>query len=212
MKVLVFDFDGTLADSLVIGLAGVNQLATKYNYSPITDTDYIRQKGMRKIVQEDLHLKWYQLPFYVRSLKKVLMPKLDELELFAGIPELIKDLSADGHQLYILTSNIRPVVDHMIEKYQLHYFKSIFAGIPTFRKHRVIKRLITKQKLSADEILYIGDEVRDLEACKKVGIQFIGVNWGLNDQAALEAAGAEEVATSPIDLLSRLRQWSSIKS
>lgn len=209
MKVIVFDFDGTLADSLLLGLEGVNQLAEKYKYKPITDPDYIRQKGMRRIVKEDLKLKWYQLPFYVNALKKVLMPKIEELKAFEGIPEMIRAI-AQSNRLFILTSNIRPSVDHLLKEYDLHLFESIFAGIPTFRKHIVIKKLISRLKMEPENIVYVGDEVRDLEACKKVGIPFIGVNWGLNNQEALEEAGAVTIATSPEDLLVKLKALNSM--
>ncbi len=200
MKAIIFDFDGTLADSLLLGLEGVNQLAPRFKYQPITDTDYIRQKGMRKIVKEDLRLKWYQLPLYIHALKKVLIPKIDELELYEGLPEVVRTLSGKTH-LFILTSNIRKAVDHVVEKYELDYFERIFAGIPAFRKHRVLKKLLSRYDLGADQVVYIGDEVRDVEACRKVGIPVIGVSWGLNDRNALSAANADYVVDTPEELL-----------
>lgn len=205
MKVIVFDFDGTIADSLILGLQGVNLLAEKYNYQPITDTDYIRSKGMRRIIKEDLHLKWYQLPFYVQALKKVLIPKIDELQLFDGVPELIRGMS-DDYQLFIMTSNIRKAVEHALTKYQLQVFDDVFAGIPTFRKHFTLKKLIQRQHISPKDIIYVGDEVRDVEACKRAGIPIIGVTWGLNDRTALEAAGANFIVDTPVELLNQIQQ------
>ncbi len=201
MKAIIFDFDGTLADSLLLGLEGVNELAPRFKYAPITDTDYIRQKGMRKIIKEDLKLKWYQLPGYIRSLKKVLMPKIEELEAYEGLPEVVRELSGKA-DLFILTSNIRKAVDHVIEKYELDHFKTIYAGIPAFRKHRILKRLLSRYHFQKDQIVYIGDEVRDVEACRKAGVPVIGVSWGLNDRSALLAAEASYVVDTPEELLS----------
>jgi HAD superfamily hydrolase (TIGR01549 family) len=192
-----------LAESLLLGLEGVNQLAPKFNYQPITDTDYIRQKGMRKIIKEDLQLKWYQLPGYIRSLKKVLMPKLDELQLYEGLPEVIRALDGKAH-LFILTSNIRKAVDHIIAKYELDYFEKTFTNIPAFRKHHVLKRLLKRYQLSPDQVLYVGDEVRDVDACRKVGVPVIGVSWGFNDHGALAAAEANYVVDTPEELLALL--------
>ena len=203
MKAIIFDFDGTLADSLILGLEGVNELAPKFKYQPIKDTDYIRKKGMRKILKEDLKLKWYQLPGYVRALKKVLLPKLDELELYEGLPEIIRAL--DGKvRLFILTSNIRKAVDHMIKKYELDYFETTFTNIPAFRKHRILKRLLKRYHLSPDQVLYIGDEVRDVNACRKIGVPVVGVSWGLNDHDALAKAEANYIVDTPQELLSLL--------
>lgn len=203
MKAIIFDFDGTLAESLLLGLEGVNALAPKFKYQPITDTDYIRQKGMRKILKEDLRLKWYQLPGYIRSLKKVLLPKLDELTLYEGLPEVIRALDGKAH-LFILTSNISKAVNHMIDKYELDYFENTFTNIPAFRKHRILKRLMKRYRLRPDELVYVGDEVRDVNACRKVGIPVIGVSWGLNDHNALVKAEADHVVDTPEELLTLL--------
>ena len=73
MKAIIFDFDGTLADSLLLGLEGVNQLADRFKYEAFHDTDYLRAKGVKQIIREDLGLRWYQYPFYLRALKKVLI-------------------------------------------------------------------------------------------------------------------------------------------
>jgi phosphoglycolate phosphatase len=203
MKAIIFDFDGTLAESLLLGLEGVNELAPKFKYQPITDTDYIRQKGMRRIIKEDLQLKWYQLPVYIRSLKKVLMPKLDQLQLYEGLPEVIKALSGKAH-LFILTSNIRKTVNHIIDKYDLDYFENTYTNIPAFRKHHILKRLMKRHGLRPDEVLYVGDEVRDVNACRKVGVPIVGVSWGLNDHNALVSAEADYVVDTPEELLSLL--------
>ncbi len=203
MKAIIFDFDGTLAESLLLGLEGVNELAPRFKYQPITNTDYIRQKGMRRIIKEDLQLKWYQLPGYIRALKKVLIPKIDELELYEGLPEVVQALSGKAH-LFILTSNISRTVDHIIEKYKLDFFENTYTNIPAFRKHRVLKRLMKRYDLRPDQLLYIGDEVRDVDACRKVGIPIVGVSWGLNDHEALKNANADYVVDTPEELLALL--------
>jgi phosphoglycolate phosphatase-like HAD superfamily hydrolase len=55
--------------------------------------------------------------------------------------------------------------------------------------------VLREQSLQPADILYVGDEVRDVEACQKVGVKIIAVTWGLNSQEALEKAGAETVST-----------------
>ena len=200
MKAVIFDFDGTIADSLLIGLEGVNMLADKYNYQPLNDPDYLRSKGMRRIVKEDLQLKWYQLPLYVRSLKKILLPKLNELQAYDGMPDMITSLKDQQLSLFILTSNIQKAVDHIISKYNLNFFERTYTSIPSFRKHIAIRKFLNRYNYNSNEVIYVGDEVRDVEACKKAGIPVIAVTWGMNDRNALQEASPNYIVESPEEL------------
>ncbi len=200
MKAVIFDFDGTLADSLLLGLEGVNKLAEKYKYPPFQDTDYLRSKGVKQIIKEDLGLRWYQFPFYLRSLKKILIPEIPKLELNEDIPAVLATLQPKA-QLFILTSNIEPAVRNVLERYQLDCFEAVYADTSLFKKDRKLKRLLRKHQLKANEAVYVGDEVRDVVACKKIGMPIISVTWGFNDGQKLSAAGPDHVAENPKHLL-----------
>jgi phosphoglycolate phosphatase-like HAD superfamily hydrolase len=206
MKAVIFDFDGTLADSLILGLAGVNQLAERFSYPIFEDPDYIRAKGVKQLIKEDLGLRWYQFPVYLRALKKQLMPQLSKLELNEGIEEMIRALHARA-RLFILTSNIRPAVEFIIERYQLDLFEGVYAGTSLFRKHQKLKRLLRRHQLEAHEAVYVGDEVRDIVACRRIGMPIISVTWGFNSAEFLARAGPNHLAHSPAELLEILETY-----
>lgn len=199
MKAIIFDFDGTLADSLILGLAGVNQLAERFSYPIFEDPDYIRARGVRQLIKEDLGLRWYQFPVYLHALKKQLMPQLSKLELNEGMEEVLRALHTQA-QLFILTSNIRPAVEFVIERYQLDLFEGIYAGTSLFRKHQKLKRLLRRHQLKAHEAVYVGDEVRDIVACRRIGMPIISVTWGFNSTDFLASAGPNHLAQSPEEL------------
>jgi phosphoglycolate phosphatase len=204
MKAIIFDFDGTLADSLVLGLQGVNQLADRFAYQAFQDTDYLRAKGVHQIIKEDLGLKWYQFPLYLRALKRILIPEISKLELHEEIPESLEQL-VNQARLFILTSNIEPAVRHVLQRYQLDCFEGVYTDASLFKKHSKLKRLLRKHKLLAHEAVYVGDEVRDVVACRKIGMPIISVSWGFNNAEKLSEAGPNFIAHSPQQLVDILK-------
>ncbi|MEM6378529.1 MAG: HAD hydrolase-like protein [Bacteroidota bacterium] len=200
MKAIIFDFDGTLADSLLLGLSGVNQLANKFSYQAFQDTEYLRSKGVQEIIKEDLGLKWYQFPFYLLALKRILMPEIPKLELHETIPESLARLEAQA-RLFILTSNIEPAVRHVLGRYELKCFEGIYTDASLFRKHSKLKRLLRRHKLLPNEAVYVGDEVRDIIACRKIGMPIVSVSWGFNNAKKLAEVGPDFVAHSPQQLV-----------
>ena len=60
---------------------------------------------------------------------------------------------------------------------------------------------MVKQALHPSNVLYVGDEVRDIEAAKKAGIRIAAVTWGYNSKKALEAYKPDYLVTKPEELL-----------
>ena len=87
----------------------------------------------------------------------------------------------------ILTSNSSQNVKEFLKNHQLDVFDFTHSVSKFWGKSSGLKRLIRKYKLKPDHLLYIGDEIRDLEAAKKAGIRFAAVTWGYNSSKALKA-------------------------
>lgn len=83
-------------------------------------------------------------------------------------------------------------------------FDFIFSCRKIFGKHRIIKKAIKKNNLSINEIVYIGDEIRDIDACKKIGVNIISVSWGYNNKSSLIKEKAGIVIENPIEILEYL--------
>jgi phosphoglycolate phosphatase len=73
-----------------------------------------------------------------------------------------------------------------------------------FGKQRALKKILKVYELSASEVLYIGDEVRDIEGAKKAGVASGAVTWGYNDEELLLEHEPDVMFNSPQDLLSRV--------
>lgn len=83
---------------------------------------------------------------------------------------------------------------------QADFFDFIQAGTGIFNKASKIKKLAAREKLKKDETVFIGDEIRDIEAARKSGLVAIAVTWGLNSREGLIAAGADYIADTAAEL------------
>jgi phosphoglycolate phosphatase len=119
--------------------------------------------------------------------------------MFTGAPELIQSLRAAGCEIGIVSSNDREIIADVL-KHAGAEVDFIHAASRFFGKARAIRSALNMYDISRERAVYIGDELRDIEACKTAGIDMIAVGWGFNASDALRAAGARVVAT-PQELL-----------
>jgi len=131
-----------------------------------------------------------------------LRSEMDRIQAFSGMPEVIKQLHADGHELYIMSSNSVQNIQPFLKRYGLSTtFIKVYGNVGVFSKGRVLKRLLRDNELQSSATYYIGDEVRDIEAAKRAGLQMIAVTWGYNDNRILAAYQPTYLAAQPDDIL-----------
>jgi phosphoglycolate phosphatase len=207
LKHIIFDFDGTLADSSIIGLQILNELSDKYNFKKFTIED-LRTLNNLPIRER---FKTLGVPFYkMHRLIIDAMVKYRELVnsliIFEGISNLIISLKNDGYSLSIISSNSADNIVHFIKKNELEFFEQIISVKNIWGKNKAIKSYLKKFNLSKDEIIYIGDELRDIQACKKVPVKIIAVTWGFDAIELLKSDNPDYIAYIPEDILEIVRE------
>lgn len=179
---ILFDFDGTIADTISAGLEIINSHAEKYGYKRL-DGDINTHFSALQLVKL-AEVKLWKLPYLIYQLKKKLSERSDELKVLPEAPELIKKLNDAGYELGILTSNSLKTVKSFLKKYELDsFFTFLRTDVSLFGKK---KALAKAKKVINKKIVYIGDELRDIEACRKNDIPIVSIPWGLNSYEALE--------------------------
>jgi phosphoglycolate phosphatase len=198
----IFDFDGTLADSFSAMLAVYNK-NIRGEENPISPEQIAELRNMtsRKAVRA-LGVRWWQIPkLLLRGLPEFrkLVPTL---KTFNGLPEVIKELSDRGENLFIVTSNTRDSVDEFLKLEGLDgYFTDIVSGAGLFKKAKHIRRLIKTHNLKRKETIYIGDETRDIQAAKLARIKIVSVTWGFNTREILSKQRPVFMVDKPKQLL-----------
>ncbi|MGB3493827.1 MAG: HAD-IA family hydrolase [Elainellaceae cyanobacterium] len=211
MKVVIFDFDGTLGDTLDVLLAIANHLAYEFNYPPL-DRDTLQrfqQMDSREVLRQS-QISIFKIPFLMRRLKLEMSHHMESIQLFEGMEDALRELHAHGHRLGILTSNSAENVEAFLEAQQIrHLFDFVYSGKTIFGKHRVLKRIFRQHNIDLSTAIYVGDETRDIEAAKKVAIDTISVTWGFNTRPILERHQPTHVIDTPGELVHILNHDSS---
>jgi phosphoglycolate phosphatase len=200
---VILDFDGTLVESQSIFVSCANELGDAFGYGRIEPGPELREKDSREVLVRALGLLPEQVPCWAEKFNVLLSRSMERAATVKGMREVLAALRKN-HWIGIVTSNEEETVRHILTRDSFEPVDFIWPDAPIFEKERAIEGLITKQALSPEETVYIGDEVRDIDACRKVGIKIIAVSWGFNSEAVLRRKEPDYLVQAPIELLTLL--------
>ena len=203
LKAIIFDFDGTVADTFDTIVVISNRLALEFGYKQAApeEIEHIRNLSSREIIRQS-GVSIFKLPLILRKLKNQLNNEIYRLNPLPGIDEALADLKMQGYRLGIITSNDRDNVMLFLEKNNLQeLFEFIYSGANIFGKSRVINRFLKQAHLAPEEVIYVGDETRDIEAAKRSNIKMIAVSWGFNSKTVLAEHNPDFLIHHPNELI-----------
>lgn len=202
-ELILFDFDGTLADSLYFGLAQYNLLAVEYGFLPITDLDAARQMKTKAFFKAH-KIPLRRLPKLFKEFTRLQRANMPNVRLYEGMNRVLYRL-AQHHRLGILSSNTEENIRTCLRINDVEsLFSFVLSHSSVFGKHRSMRKIMKSHRLSREQVLYIGDEIRDMKAATKARIDAAAVTWGIHTERVLSAEGPRFVARRPEDLLTML--------
>ena len=180
-QLVVFDFDGTLADSLswLAGILPETAARFRFNHAGPEKFDYLRSLDTRELLQY-LKIPVWKIPIVALHLRKRMSCETDKIPLYPGIREMLEDLASGRLTLALLSSNSWNNVARILGPRLSSCFDFHHCEVPYLGKTRQFGNLLKKSGHDARDILYIGDETRDLEAARAHGVHFGAVTWGFN--------------------------------
>lgn len=202
-KHLIFDFDGTIADSLDLLVKIYNSVCHKYACLPvdINDKEELRKLKTQEILKK-FKINLLKIPFLLIKVRSDFKKRISEVEIFVGVSDVLKELKSKGFILHILTSNTKKNVDYFLKDNNLSdVFTSIYSSSNVFGKDKSLKKFLKKENINKEECVYIGDETRDIEAVKRINMPIISVSWGFNSKEALVKLNPDIIIDKPDDLL-----------
>jgi len=200
-KYIVFDFDGTLVDSRAAFLSLYNEIAQERGYLLMTPGNVGQLRGMSIPERcRSLNIPMYKLPFLVAEALRKYKAIIPTLKFNTGIIEMLGELSDKGIPFALLSSNSKANIEEFFALYQIKV-EDIYTSGKIFGKDKMLKRFLKDKKLKASEIVYVGDESRDVIACKKAGVQVAWVSWGYDAEAAVTQHSPDHIIHHPSGLL-----------
>ena len=209
IKAVIFDFDGTIADTYQAIVDITNSLASEFGYKSLSQEEisFLKNLSSREIIKQS-EISLFKLPFLVRRVQKELGKQIQELTPIPGMTQVLQELKNQDYILGIVTSNIENNVIAFLQKNELdNYFDFINSGTTIFGKHRIINKLIKKHHLSNKEVIYVGDETRDIRSARKSDVGIIAVGWGFNSVQVLAEHNPDYLVFNPGELLQIINTW-----
>lgn len=204
LRAAIFDFDGTIADTFEQVVAILNSLSGEFGYRTAApaEVEALRALSAREVAKR-LGVRWHKVPAIVTRARSELSHGMATIQPFAGMPAALAELRARGLLVGLLTSNNRKNVELFLEHHPLELdFVSTGSGL--WSKHRRLAKLMRQYKLTREQTAYIGDEVRDIEAARTLGMRAVAVGWGYTKPELLAAHTPDALVVKVQDLVETL--------
>lgn len=189
LKKVVFDFDGTLADTFGQSIDLIKEIRPDLSEKQI---EIYRELGAKE-AKKELKISLREIFKIMKLVKERQRNIIEKAEVFEGMKGIIKELRKNKIEVGILSSNSKENIEKWLTKKMIKV-DWMRSESTIFGKEKAIV------KVKSENMLYVGDEVRDIEACHKIGVQIAAVTWGYNSKMALEKTRPDYLVESSKEL------------
>lgn len=188
---VIFDFDGTLADSAGWFRSILPDLARRFGFRcPDEDElEVLRHKPPREVMRILKIPGWKLVLIAVHVRKRA--AKAEAFPLFGGVPEALRAIAARGVKIAVVSSNAEGNVRRALGPELSALVTTWSCGAGLFGKAKHFRDVLRATKVAPERALSIGDEIRDIEAARDIGLKGAAVTWGFGMKPALEAAAPD---------------------
>lgn len=213
-KLVIFDLDGTLLNTIDDLAASTNQALAALGYRPHSTSAYLRfvGNGINKLFER-------ALPETARTAENVLRVRAlfvpyynahgtDLTRPYEGIPLLLERLQKQGLKLAVASNKYQEATGELVK----HYFPQIAfsavlgqrEGLPTKPDPLFVKEILKQTATAPADTLYVGDSDVDMQTAKNAGVDACAVTWGFRTREELAAYHPKHMADKPQDILNML--------
>ena len=192
-KLAIFDFDGTLFDSIDDVVISFNKVLNEFDFPTLTREEYIpclggnideivsKVLGVNSTPQNIEIVKKNYLELYNSSKKENTLP-------FPHSGEVLKNLQDNGILLAINSNRLNYSLNELVEKYYSDIDFVLIEGhkidFPCKPDPFGVNNILEKANVSSDEAFYIGDSITDIKTAENANVDCIIVKWGYGDETA----------------------------
>lgn len=215
IKAVLFDLDGTLADSLIDLADGVNRaIASKgFPTHEVEAFKYFVGDGIPKMIERALpednrdaatinEIKDIFLPYYA-------IHYADNTYAYEGMPELVNTLKSQGFIVAVVTNKEQHMANEVVKSLYGDVFDLIFGkrdGIPAKPDPTAALMAMEELGVTPEECVFIGDSGMDVATAVNSGAVPVGEIWGFRKEDELLANGAKYIISKPDELLDIIKE------
>jgi phosphoglycolate phosphatase len=206
---LIFDLDGTLADTLA-DLAACGNLVLSAHGFPTHPQDayrYFVGDGVSALIQRatGLPADAEQIPELCAAYKRIYQERqFDQVRLYDGIPEALDALRKANWRLAVLSNKpdvfTQTMVARLFPEGTFEYIRGHVEGFPHKPDPAGAGWIADRMGLPPEAFLYLGDTATDMQTATSAGMYALGAAWGFRDEAELSAHGARTILYAPSEL------------
>ena len=204
---VIFDFDGTLANTVDLVARIYNEHADEFGALPIdmAEISVYRKLGYKKAMKK-AKIRWTVLPRMVLFISREMKQHMGEVKPYPGVVKVLKNMQEAGISIGVLTSNNAGLVNDFFESNNFPVFDFIVSEKTMFGKEKALKKIMKRHGLPHHRVIYVGDEPRDITACKKAGIRVVGVTWGVGGREGLVSTPPDWLVDTSNELLDVIKR------
>jgi phosphoglycolate phosphatase len=184
-SLVIFDLDGTLADSFAWFRRNLNIVAKRYRFRAVAeeDVEMLRHASTQEIL-DYLEVRWWKIPLIARHMRQLKTAHAVSIPLFPGVAPMLRTLAAHGVRLALVSSDTEANAREKLGP-SAALFAEFDCSASIFGKAQKFRRVVRRAGVSPNEVIAIGDETRDIEAARIAGIACGAVSWGYAAPKAL---------------------------
>ncbi len=200
---VIYDFDGTLVDSTDLIAEIYFSLRDEFNFKHLESQQVVKayRDKTKKELMSDFGLSSSELEKFTTRAQQEMGKYIHCLDWCQGVKPVLKQIKKMNLSQGILTSNSQKNVHSFLKHKSCHIFDFIYLEKGLFGKNKVLSSLLRKHDFDLQNVLYVGDEVRDIKACRQVGVKVIAVSWGFDSCQLLQAAQPDFLISDPKEII-----------
>jgi len=201
-QLVIFDFDGTLADTYPWFLSIFDELAEHYHLPRLEKSalEALRKVDIQNISRE-YKISFVKMARMGTHLKRKMASQIEHIPLVTGMQTVIDRLHEMGVKMAVVSSNAEENVRQVLGTNNAAYFDAFECGVSLLGKRAKFEKILRQTGTSADQTLSLGDEVRDLKASRQSGLTFGAVTWGYADAETLQSHKPDALFNRPEEIL-----------
>ena len=208
-KLIAFDLDGTVADTLADLAASVNHALFEYGLSTYPDEDYKRfvGNGVDNLIKNVLKKNYN--PELAEKVKAGFSAyyashSMDYTKAYPGMAGLLSRLSADGYMTAVISNKpdafVPAILSALYPDHRFTYISGQREGVARKPDPESLLLLLDELGVKKADTLYVGDSDVDVRFAHNAGVEVCGVSWGFRGADELRAAGADYIADTMNEL------------